>query len=225
MSSDTRAFCLCTSLFLKQCLSGIGAKQKPTGRWDITGDEYMMRHLYAFALMAVCLAFAMAGCQKEGCTDSKASNYAPDAKKDNGTCVYTTPEPEPTPVIPTKEITLNWTWDDFNNRDIVNKDTIKKYTDMEDVKFVFLNLVNEDNGAACSTFMVMVFHMIYEDLQPRFDISNKVRGSGTFFVDEMNGAQLPDSASYWSGMAASDSTKFANWGYQIKRYQGTGNSK
>ena len=178
----------------------------------------MMRKLFAFALMAVCLAFAMAGCQKEGCTDSKASNYDPDAKKDNGTCVYTTPEPEPTPVVPTKEITLNWTWDDFNNYAIVSKDSIKKYTDMEDVKFVFLNLVNEDGGRQSSNFSTSVFHMAREeDLGERFDISEKVRGSGIIYVDPMYGAQVPDDVN-GDGMHVSDSAWFAEKGYQIKRY-------
>ncbi|MBO7480577.1 MAG: hypothetical protein J6T63_00525 [Bacteroidales bacterium] len=47
--------------------------------------------------IVIAVMFAMIGCQKEGCTDSKASNYDPDAKKDNGTCVYPLPEPDPEP--------------------------------------------------------------------------------------------------------------------------------
>ena len=137
-----------------------------------------------------------------------------------------TPEPEPTPVIPTKEITIDWTWNDFDNYNIVSVDSVKKYTDMEDVKFVFLNLVDEDNGRNSSRFSARTFHMVYEDLQPRFDISNKVRGSGTIFVSMNGGAQAPDSAGgTYVGMYASDSTKFANWGYVIKRYSAQQNSK
>ena len=184
----------------------------------------MMRKLFVLALIALGLAFVMAGCQKEGCTDSKASNYDPDAKKDNGTCVYTTPEPEPTPVIPTKEITIDFDWTEHWGN--LNKDTIKKYTDMEDVKFVFLNLVNEDNGATSSMYTTSLFHALYGDLQPHFDISNKVCGSGTIVVHGEGGAQLPDSVPGTRyGMYASDSTKFANWGYQIKRYSAQQNSK
>ena len=89
---------------------------------------------------------------------------------------------------------------------------------MEDVKFVFLNLVDEDNGRNSSRFSARTFHMVYEDLQPRFDISNKVRGSGTIFVSGDGGAQWPDSLPNAEGMAASDSTRFAKWGYVIKRY-------
>ena len=175
----------------------------------------MMRNLFAFALMAVCLAFAMAGCQKEGCTDSKASNYDPDAKKDNGTCVYTTPEPEPTPVVPTKEITIDF--DFFNNWGNINKDTVKKYTDMEDVKFVFLNLVNEDGGRQSSGLTTDLFYSLHGDLQTRFDISEKVRGSGIIYVHPMYGAQVPNDVN-GSGMHVSDSAWFAEKGYQIKRY-------
>ena len=178
----------------------------------------MMRKLFAVALMAVGLLFAMAGCQKEGCTDSKASNYDPDAKKDNGTCVYTTPEPEPTPVIPTKEVTIDWNWDKLWAGELADADSVKKYTDMEDVKFVFLNLIDETHGSGSSRYPAWWFHATIDSLQQRFDVSNKVCGSGTIFVHGEGGAQWPDSLPNAGGMAASDSTKFANWGYQIKRY-------
>ena len=119
----------------------------------------------------------------------------------------------------TKEITIDFDWTEHWGN--LNKDTIKKYTDMEDVKFVFLNLVNEDNGEASSMYTASLFHALYGDLQPHFDISNKVRGSGTIVVHGEGGAQWPDSVEgNATGMYASDSTKFANWGYQIKRYQG-----
>ena len=185
----------------------------------------MKRKLFAVALMAVGLMFAMAGCQKEGCTDSKASNYDPDAKKDNGTCVYTTPEPEPTPVIPTKEITLNWNWK-TGIWEQLNKDTIAFYAKQEDVKFVFLNIVNEDNGAASSNFKAKSFHRAVDTLQTRFDISDKVCGSGTIFVNEDFGAQLPDSVPGTRiGMYDKDSAKLAGWGYFIKRCNPFENSK
>lgn len=34
-------------------------------------------------------------CKKEGCTDSAATNYNADAKKDDGTCIFPEPEPDP----------------------------------------------------------------------------------------------------------------------------------
>ncbi len=177
----------------------------------------MKRKLFLFSLITFVLALAIAGCQREGCTDPKATNYDPDAKKDNGTCVYA--EPEPTPVVPTKEITIDF--DFFDNWGNINKDTVKKYTDMEDVKFLFLNIVNEDGGRLSSGLSTSTFHRVRDTLQTRFDISPKVRGSGAIFVDGQWGAQWPDSVpGDYSGMYASDSTKFANWGYQIKRFQG-----
>jgi len=60
--------------------------------------------------MAVVLTLAIAGCQREGCTDPKATNYDPDAKKDNGTCVYS--EPEQDSVIPTKEKVFDVDWNE-----------------------------------------------------------------------------------------------------------------
>ena len=39
-----------------------------------------------YLLLAVSLIFT--SCQKEGCTDSIASNYNPDAGKDDGSCTY-----------------------------------------------------------------------------------------------------------------------------------------
>lgn len=122
-----------------------------------------------------------------------------------------TPGPEPTPVVPTKEIVLDWGWFDKP----FNLDTIKKYTDMVDVKFVFLNLVDEE--AASSVFPTSAFHQARDSLQPRFDISDKVRGSGTIFVDKNAGAQVPDDVN-GDGMHRSDSAWFASKGYQIKRY-------
>ena len=35
-------------------------------------------------------AFVLTSCKKEGCTDSKATNYSSEAKKDDGSCVYET---------------------------------------------------------------------------------------------------------------------------------------
>lgn len=173
----------------------------------------MKRKLFLLSLIAFVLALVIAGCQREGCTDSKATNYDSDAKKDNGTCVYATSEP--TPVVPTREITIDF--DFFDNWGNINKDTVKKYTDMEDVKFVFLNLVNEDGGRQSSGLTTDLFHSLHGDLQKRFDISPKVRGSGTIYVNPEIGAQIPD-GTFGTGMNVSDSVWFADKGYQIKRY-------
>ncbi|HHG83674.1 MAG TPA: hypothetical protein ENJ82_02900, partial [Bacteroidetes bacterium] len=36
------------------------------------------------------LAVTTTGCNKKGCTDPLSTNYDPDAKEDNGTCVFPT---------------------------------------------------------------------------------------------------------------------------------------
>lgn len=41
------------------------------------------------------LIILMSSCQTEGCTDPLALNYNPDATKDNASCIYPEPEPEP----------------------------------------------------------------------------------------------------------------------------------
>lgn len=71
-------------------------------------------------------ATLMTSCKKEGCTDSLATNYNPDAKKDDGTCVY---EPTPTPTAKydvTFSFTHNYdgtpvTASDFNSIKYTNK--------------------------------------------------------------------------------------------------------
>lgn len=45
------------------------------------------------ALFSLACTLIFLSCKKEGCTDSQATNYDPDAKDDNGSCVY--PEPDP----------------------------------------------------------------------------------------------------------------------------------
>ena len=176
----------------------------------------MKRKLFLLSLIAFVLALVIAGCQREGCTDPKATNYDSDAKKDNGTCVYATSEP--TPVVPTREITLDMVWRDIIAGN-VSKDTIKKYTDMEDVKFVFLNFTYNDDvtPGTTSTYPTIAFHTIRDTLQTRFDISPKVRGSGIIYVEPDIGAQIPD-GTFGTGMNVSDSVWFADKGYQIKRY-------
>lgn len=39
-------------------------------------------------LILLCVGLILAGCRKEGCTDSAATNYDSKAKKDDGSCVF-----------------------------------------------------------------------------------------------------------------------------------------
>lgn len=88
---------------------------------------------------------------------------------------------------------------------------------MEDVKFIFLNVVNDDNGAQSSGFSTRGFHRARYTLQTRFDISEKVRGSGIIYVHREGGAQFLD-GELAIGICIGDSAWFAEKGYQIKRY-------
>ena len=129
-----------------------------------------------------------------------------------------TPTSEPTPVVPTREITLDMVWRDIIAGN-VSKDTIKKYTDMEDVKFVFLNFTYNDDvtPGTTSTYPTIAFHTVRDTLQTRFDISPKVRGSGIIYVNASGGAHVQSTTS-GTGMAEVDSIWYADKGYQIERY-------
>ena len=130
-----------------------------------------------------------------------------------------TPAPEPTPVVPTKEIKIDFNWNDkWSNN---NLDTIAYYANQEDVKFVFMNLVKDIYSEVWPTYK---FHTARDSLQKRFDISDKVRGSGTIIVNRQCGAQLP-SVTTGTGMALEDSIWFTSKGFQIKRYDPYGNRK
>ena len=61
------------------------------------------------------------------------------------------------------------------------------------------------------------FYNVRNVLQRRFDISNKVCGSGIIYVNNTKGAQVPDDVT-GIGMHISDSIWYAEKGYQIKRY-------
>ena len=56
----------------------------------------LFRHLFVPCL-ALTLTFSFASCKKKGCIDSTADNYDAAAKKDDGSCTYTTPTPTLTP--------------------------------------------------------------------------------------------------------------------------------
>ena len=59
-------------------------------------------------LMLSALTLGAVSCQKEGCTDSTATNYDEKAKKDDGSCIAATEE---TTLNITSNITTNTTWE------------------------------------------------------------------------------------------------------------------
>ena len=56
-----------------------------------------------------------------------------------------------------------------------------------------------------------------DSLQTRFDISDKVHGSGTIIVNSEVGASLPDDAYEELGMRKRDSLKLTEWGIGVER--------
>ena len=185
--------------------------------------KFMKRKIFLLSLVAAVLTLAIAGCQRKGCTDPKATNYDSDAKKDNGTCVYAQSEPQPTE--PTKVITMDFDWrTPFNTA--INLKEIKNLTDQPDIKNVCMNLVytEESTPGQSSGYSTHAFHTGRDSLQKRFDISPKVIGSGTIFVSEVGGAQQP-SVTGGSGMALEDNIWYASKGFTIKRYQGMSSYK
>lgn len=189
--------------------------------------KFMKRKIFLLSLVAAVLTFAIAGCQREGCTDPKATNYDSDAKKDNGTCVYAAPEPQPTE--PTKVITMDWNWETALWEDL-NRDTIAYYAAQPDVKTIVL-FTDKDapvehpenhggsttSGGLSSGFSTRAFHTVRDSLQKRFDISPKVVGSGTIVVHSQGGAQQSDQTGYSCGMNLEDSIWYASKGFTIKR--------
>ena len=136
-----------------------------------------------------------------------------------------TPQPDPTDtiVIPTKEVIIDWDWRQ-NQGWAPSADSIKKVVGDPCVKYVFINLMNKGDslpdgqeGCPCSGYPGGAFHRARDTLQTRFDISDKVRGSGTILVSRDGGAQLPDSVLHVNGMWLKDSIWFANMGYKIER--------
>ena len=185
--------------------------------------KFMKRKIFLLSLVAAVLTLAIAGCQREGCTDPKATNYDSDAKKDNGTCVYADPEPQPTE--PTKVITLDWHWGSKMNEQI-NLDTIAYCAAQSDVKTIILfadekatPATDPDHTSAqiSSGYSAAAFHRAKDTLQKRFDISPKVVGSGTIVVHSEGGAHLNNPTGNGTGMALEDSIWYAAHGFTIKR--------
>lgn len=142
----------------------------------------------------------------------------------------TPPTPAPEPVVPTKVVVIDWDWS-VDPKLAPSKDSIKYYTDQSDVKEVYINLMNkrtdvfpELTGTVCDGFRASAFHRARDTMQTRFDMSEKVKGTGTILVSNLNGAQLPDTNSGLAGMAEVDSIWFASKGFTIKR-RGANKSK
>ena len=112
---------------------------------------------------------------------------------------------------PYKEMVIDWDYNNFPDREL-----IKQYADDKDVKTIVLNLLPYSS----SSVYPRLFHTVRDSLENYyFSISpNNTIGRGNIYVDEFNGAQLPDPyATYPSGMALKDSIWYTSKGFSIVR--------
>lgn len=123
-----------------------------------------------------------------------------------------TPEPIPTdtvqPIIPTKEIVIDWDWNH-----VLSLDTVRNYSEQPDVKTVTMHLLDYPSGG----FSTQAFHTARDSLQRFFCIGPKIYGSGTVFVNEVNGAQNSVISDEVLGMALEDSIWYTSKGFEVKR--------
>ena len=131
------------------------------------------------------------------------------------------PEPQPSPIIPTKEITIVWNWE-ANLGWAPPKDSVKYYTDQDSVKSVYIHIMGDqgpDFPVNCGGFPPWVFHKARDTLQTRIDIAErKVKLSGIILVNPTNGAHLQNhDYTQGDGMAYYDSVWFTSNGCTVRR--------
>ena len=170
--------------------------------------------------MAAVFTLAIVGCQREGCTDPKATNYDSDAKKDNGTCVYSKPEQDS--VIPTKEKTFDWDWvADYHISGWTPPfDSIKKYVEDPTYKYIYMNMVNKGadpayegvEGSPCSGYATRHFRRACDSVYSVADKCNgKFRMTGIINVNKV----VPDTVASATGIWERDSADLSALGANI----------
>ena len=126
-----------------------------------------------------------------------------------------------TPIVPTKEVIINWDWD-ANMGWAPPKDSIKYYTDQSDVKTLNINLIGFDGvgfPVNCTGYPADAFRKARDTLQTRIDVDPpKVKLSGTILINFQNGATItnPDN-DYTPGMTPPDSAWFVKHGCIVRR--------
>lgn len=74
-----------------------------------------MKTINLLILTALSGALVLSSCsKKEGCTDPNSLNYDPNAEKDNGTCVYSTPPPTPTATTGSVTMHFHSSWESMS---------------------------------------------------------------------------------------------------------------
>lgn len=137
-------------------------------------------------------ALALTSCKKEGCTDPNAVNYDEHAKKDNGSCNYDNPVPEPT----SPYLALDTAYTSNNDRVILFADEALSagysnlYVQIEDQ-----NGINVTGASVTYTPMMDMGTMQHSapTIQPTFDTSeNHYAGVVIFQMSSMGGTWTLD---------------------------------
>ena len=140
---------------------------------------------------------------------------------DNPTPPKPQPDPTDTIVIPTKEKVFDVDWHEEPYDFAPPVDSMKKYTDNPEYKYIFINFMNKGSlinqeGMLCDGYSARVFKRARDTLQTRIDIDPaKVLGSGRIIVEGPGAASLPETASALVGMRAVDSAWYVANGWKI----------
>ena len=135
-----------------------------------------------------------------------------------------TPQPDPTDtiVIPTKEKVFDYDPKIERRDSVIPLDSIKKYADDSTYKYVFINIINKgsplangQNGSPCHGYRPQGFNNLCNGLQTRFDLSDKVRGTGTIIV----GHVVPDTVTNVAGIWFEDSVRLRKMQYNLELYR------
>ena len=120
------------------------------------------------------------------------------------------PTPEPEPIVPTKDWVIDWDWENAPDTNL-----IKQYANDPTTRTIILNL---QPSVISRSFYPRTFNQACNNLEIKFfSISpNNMKGSGTIFVNEMGGAQLPDPQSTAIlGMSEYDSLRYTKLGFTV----------
>jgi len=145
-------------------------------------------------LLAAAMLFVLTGCKKEGCTDSTATNYDADAKKDDGSCTYAT-------VTYTTPATFDFTDADGNNTVSYGGQTDRMNMLSEMVTYLKTANGPDENGSNATLDASRLHAMYSNDVGANWtgtgvgdsgkDLESKTAGSTTIqqqFKDWMSGA-------------------------------------
>lgn len=121
------------------------------------------------------------------------------------------PTPEPEPIVPTKDWVIDWDWENAPDTNL-----IKQYANDPSTRTIILNLLP---STTARSFCPIMFNIACNNLEEKFfSISpNNMKGSGTIFVNETGGAQLPNpEETNICGMAKVDSLRYTALGFNVK---------